>query len=108
MKNIFSDLGSPAIIASTLVLPFMILELINRRSFHEGFPIVLFGLLWLLPVAFILILTPIVRNLHAGNRFMVNPISLLLGAAFLILIAWLWVGIILDQMPCFLGVPNCD
>jgi ABC-type amino acid transport system permease subunit len=86
----------------------MILELINRRSFHEGFPIVLFGLLWLLPVAFILILMPIVRNVRAGNRIMVNPISLLLRVAFLILIAWLWGGIILDQMPCFLGVPNCD
>jgi uncharacterized membrane protein len=86
----------------------MSLELINRRSFHEDFPIPLFGILWLLPVTFILILMPIVRNVRAGNRIRVNPISLLLRVAFLILIAWLWVGIILDQMPCFLGVPNCD
>jgi hypothetical protein len=26
----------------------------------------------------------------------------------LILLAWLWVGLIHDQMPCFLGVPNCN
>jgi len=26
----------------------------------------------------------------------------------LILIAWLWAGALVDQMPCFLGVPNCD
>jgi len=108
MKAIFTTLRSPAIISSILVLPFMILELMNRRSFHEGFPIPLFGILWLLPVAFILILMPIVRNVQAGNRIMADPISLLLRVAFLILIAWLWSGIILDQMPCFLGVPNCD
>jgi hypothetical protein len=24
------------------------------------------------------------------------------------LIAWLWISIVLDRMPCFLGVPNCD
>ena len=82
----------------------------NERtvSFHEDIPILLFGSLWLLPVAFILILMPIVRTVRVGNRIMVNPISLLLRVAFLILIAWLWVGTILDQMPCFLGVPNCD
>ena len=108
MKDIFTTLRSPAIISSILVLPFMILELMNRRSFHEGFPIPLFGILWLLPMAFILILMPIVQNVQAGNRIMADPINLLLRVAFLILIAWLWSGIILDQLPCFLGVLNCD
>ena len=108
MKNILINLRLPAIISSLLVLPFMILEWVNRRSFHEGFPIPLFGLLWLLPVGFILIQMPIVRNVWAGNRIMVNPISLLLRVAFLIAIAWLWVGLVLDQMPCFLGVSICD
>jgi hypothetical protein len=23
-------------------------------------------------------------------------------------IAWFWIAILTDQMPCFLGVPNCD
>jgi hypothetical protein len=27
---------------------------------------------------------------------------------FMALIAWEWGVIIVDQMPCFLGVPNCD
>jgi hypothetical protein len=102
------NLRLPAIISSALVLPFMILELVNRRGFHEDFPIVLFGLMWLLPVAFILILTPIVRNVRSGNGVMLGPMGLSLGAVFLIYIACLWVALILDQMPCFLGVPNCD
>ena len=108
MKNIFTNLRTPVIISTILVLPFMMLEWVNRRDFHEGFPVPLFVVLWLLPLAFMLILTPIVRDVRAGKKITDNPLGLLLRAAFLILIAWLWVGIILDQMPCFLGVPNCD
>jgi hypothetical protein len=25
-----------------------------------------------------------------------------------IVVACLWAGIVMDQMPCFFGVPNCD
>jgi cation transport ATPase len=103
-----SNLRLPAIVSSALVLPLMILELVNRRGFLEDFPIVLFGLVWLLSLLFILILMPIVRGVRAGHGITVNPMGLLLRAAFLIPIAWLLVVIILDQMPCFLGVANCD
>jgi hypothetical protein len=108
MKNILTNLRSPAIISFILVSPFMILEWVNRRNFHEGFPVTLFGVMWLLPVAFILILMPIVRNVRSGNRIMANPINLLLRVAFLVLIAVVWTGTLIDQMPCFLGVPLCD
>ena len=101
-------LRTPALISSVSVLPFMILELVNRRSFDEGFPIPLFGLMWLLPLSFILILRPIVPSLPAGMSNFALALSLLLRVVFLILISWIWVGLILDQMPCFLGVPNCD
>jgi hypothetical protein len=108
MKLAFTHLRLPAITSSALLLPFIILELVNRRSYHEGFPIPLFGILWLLPMAFTLILMSIVRKVQTGNKTTPNTISLLLGIALLILMVWLWVGIILDQMPCFLGVPLCD
>ena len=55
-----------------------------------------------------LILAPIVRDVRAGEKDKIKPISILLRVALLILIAWLRVAIVLDQMPCFLGVPNCD
>lgn len=102
------NLKTPAIVSSVLVLPFMILELVNRRDFHEGFLIVLFGLMWLLPLSFIVILMPILRGLPAGNRNMPSPLGLLPRVVLLILIAWLWIALLIDQMPCFLGVPNCD
>lgn len=108
MKNILTNLRSPAIISLLLVLPFMILEWVNRRNFHEGFPSTLFGLMWLLPILFIITMMPIVRNIRAGNSIIANPVILLLRVVFLVFIAWLWVGLLIDQMPCFLGVPNCD
>ena len=108
MKNIFMNLRSPVIISFILVIPFMILELVNRRNFNEGFPIVLFGLLWLLPMLFIVTVMPIVRNIGAGNSIIANPIILFLRVVFLALITWMWVSLVIDQMPCFPGVPNCD
>ncbi len=108
MKNSLVNLRSPAIISLVLVFPFMILEAVNRRNFHEGFPIPLFGFMWLLPMIFILTVTPIVRNVRAGNSILANPISLLLRVALSALVAWMWAGILIDQMPCFLGVLNCD
>jgi hypothetical protein len=32
----------------------------------------------------------------------------LLRVGFSALILMMWAGIIIDQLPCFLGVPNCD
>jgi hypothetical protein len=108
VKQLLSNLKWPAIISLIVVLPFVILEWNNRRNFHEGFPLPLFAILWLLPMTFILILRPIVRDLRAGKSILASPINRVLRVFLMILIAWLWVGILQDQMPCFLGVPNCD
>jgi hypothetical protein len=86
----------------------MIVEAVNRREFNEGFPFPLFIIMWLLPVIFILIGMPIVRNVRAGNSLMASPITLLIRVILLVLIAWFWVSLLVDQWPCFLGVPNCD
>jgi cation transport ATPase len=110
MKSAFATMRLPTIISSLLLLPFMALELINRQAFrtHEAFPIALFVVLWLLPVAFFLILAPTIRNARASNNSGGHLISPLLSVAALLIIAGLWGSIILDQMPCFLGVPYCD
>lgn len=108
MKNILTNLRSPAVISLVLVVPFMILELVNRRNFNAGFPIPLFVFMWLLPMLFIVTVMPIVRNVRAGNSIVANPIILLIRVIFLAFIMWMWFGIVIDQMPCFLGVSNCD
>jgi len=101
-------LRSPSLISLLLVIPFMIMEIVNRRGFDEGFPIPLFAMMWILPVLFILTRMPILRNLRAGDTLITQPINLLIRVVVLVLVAILWTGLLLDQMPCFLGVPNCD
>jgi hypothetical protein len=107
-----APLRLPAIIGFLTMLPFMILELlnrVNRWNFNEDFPrIILFVMLWLLATLFSLTVTPIVRNVRAGNNVLSKPLALVLRVVFLAFLVWLWFGLVLDQMPCFLGVPNCD
>jgi hypothetical protein len=108
MKKMFLTLQSPALISLLLIIPFMIRELVNRRSFNEGFPISLFIIMWLLPVLFMVTGIPIVRNLRARNSVIANPVTLFVRVIFLAFLLWMWFGILIDQMPCFLGIPNCD
>ncbi|MGQ0604493.1 MAG: hypothetical protein ACT4QE_22665 [Anaerolineales bacterium] len=116
MRNVFISLRAPVIISSILVLPFIILEfmfqIVNRPGALNPQNIlslsVLFGLLWLLPIAFIIILMPIVRDVRAGNTLTAQPILLLFRVVLLAVIAMFWGGILIDQFPCFIGVPNCD
>jgi hypothetical protein len=103
-----THLRIPALVSTVVVLPFVMLEWVNRRDFHDGFPIPLFGLMWLLSFSFIVVLMPVPRRLSAGNRHIPNPFGLLSRVGLLIAVAWLFVSLVLDQMPCFLGVPNCD
>jgi hypothetical protein len=108
MQSIPTNLRWPAIISFLLITPFMVMEVVNRRNFNEGFPIPLFVFMWLLPVLFFLTVMPVVRNIRARNRLIANPIVLVIRVAFLAFLVWLWFGVVMDQMPCFLGVLNCD
>jgi hypothetical protein len=74
MKNILVNLKSPAIISFILLIPLMVMEVVNRRNFNEGFPFILFFVLWLNLFAISLILLPIVRAIRAGNQDMATPV----------------------------------
>lgn len=108
MTNLTVTLIVSALFGALMTLPFITLELVNRRNYSEDFPTGLFVLLWLLSAAFSLILFPIIRDARAGNKILARPGWLLVRVIALGVMAWLWGGTILDQMPCFLGVPNCD
>jgi hypothetical protein len=74
MQTILKPLGSSALISLLLILPFMIMEVVNRRNFHEDYPFMLFFVLWLNLFAISLILLPIVRGRQTGNLDMANPV----------------------------------
>ena len=100
------NLLTHALVSLGVVLPFIILELINRRNFLTDFPVALFSMMWLLTFSFIVLLIPTARNLR--NRNLGNPLALAAKVVLLSVIASIWVRLVVDQMPCFLGVPNCD
>ena len=74
MQTILKTFGSSALISLLLILPFMIMEVVNRRNFNEDFPFMLFFVMWLNLFAISLILLPIVRGRRTGNHDMANPV----------------------------------
>jgi hypothetical protein len=100
--------GGSLLISSGLVLPFMVLQWVNRRTFHEEFPFVLFAFMSLQSLFIVLLLSPPLRRLRAnGSLRALKPghwAGLLLG----VFLAVGYVNGVIDQLPCFLGVPNCD
>lgn len=91
------------------VLPFMILEWATRSDLprSDASPM-LWIVMWFLSAVFIAILMTIVRNLRqAVNSIQANPVSLLVRVGLLVLFAWNWGFLVMDQMPCFLGGSGC-
>jgi hypothetical protein len=106
MKNTLSQLRGPAL-GFLLTLPFIVLELWNQPVSRHDFPFMLFGWLWLLSFLFVLLARSIITTLRAGSVTQ-RPVQFLAALGFLILIGVMWSGLMIDQFPCFLGVPNCD
>jgi len=111
-KNLITTVAAAVLFGVVLIAPFAFMEYWNNPVIQSGqvpFPYMLFIGLWLTPVMFFLGATPIVRSVRAGGSVLAHPISLVLRAIFLVFVAILWLNLIIDQMPCFLGgVPGCD
>lgn len=104
MRSIPKQLFTAAAVGLLVVLPFVILEAVNTKGFSTvGFPFALFTMLWILAAAFIGLCRNIIRDLKAGTG-----LGLATTAILMVVIATVWSGIVFDQMPCFMGVPNCD
>jgi hypothetical protein len=59
-------------------------------------------------VACLIVREPIVRAVRSGGGLFDHPMHLLLAIAILFFILVPVVGIVADQYPCWIGVPNCD
>jgi len=127
MKHSLTNPRSAAIISFFLALPFAsILSLLMLNIEPHFGPLeplltsadpdqpdvlgsaIVFGAMLLSLVAFILNLAPIVRNVRAGNSITAIPGNLLLAVVILFFITMFVGGMIVDQYPCWIGVPNCD
>ena len=76
MQTALRTLRSSGVISVLLILPFMIMEVVNRQNFNEDFPFMLFFVLWLNLFAISLILLPILRARWTGNRDVANPVPM--------------------------------
>ena len=96
------------LISSTLVVPFFVLEWVNRRTLHEDFPFALFAFMSLPSLFMVLLLTPALRRLRAEKSL--RGLTLIHWAGLLLcaVLALAYAEVVIDQLPCFLGVPNCD
>ena len=111
MNNIVTNLRLPALISFLIMLPFTILEWATRSNDpshpRSNLDITGYVTMWLLPILFILLLMPIVRNIRAGKNIMANPVFLLFRVVFLVILLKAWAAFIIDQWPCFLGATGC-
>jgi hypothetical protein len=65
--------------------------------------------LFSLPIAAGIIASrPIVNTLRAGGSLFAHPINLIIVVVISFLFAAGIISLIVDQWPCFMGVPNCD
>jgi hypothetical protein len=74
MKAFLQTLGVAALLGLLLILPFMIMEVVNRQSFNEDFPVMLFSVMWLNVFAISTILLPLIRGRRQVNGRMVHPV----------------------------------
>jgi len=102
------SLGSSLLISSGLVGPFIVLQWVNRRTFQQDFPFVLFVFMLLHSLLIVLVVTPALRRLRAEDSLSALKLSHWAGLLLGVFLAVGYVRLVMDQLPCFLGVPNCD
>ncbi len=74
MKTILKTFGSSVLISLLFIVPLIIMEVVNRRRFHEEFPFALFFTLWSNIFAISLILLPIILGRRRGNQGTLDPV----------------------------------
>lgn len=66
------------------------------------------GTVLLVLAAFMIYLMPVLRTKRARGSLTAHPVNLVIAIATLAAIILVIGGIIVDQYPCWIGVPNCD
>ncbi len=99
---------SALLVSATLVVPFIIIQWVNRRAYHEEFPFLLFTFMSLHSLLIILSLTPALRRLRAERSLRALKLRHWAGLVLGVFLAYVYANVVIDQLPCFLGVPNCD
>jgi hypothetical protein len=121
-----ADGTSAAIVSGVLALPFAIIFALLVLHIEPPFgPLgsmlkvevdrpnvvgsaIVFGAWLLSVVALVFAVAPIVRGMRAGVGIAASPLNLLVAGVILVLVVSFVAGVVIDQYPCWIGVPNCD
>ena len=103
------DIGMAVAIGLIVVLPLIALQSTVGRASYRTFPTPLFVAIWILGAVFTVVVIPTVRAIRNGDGSALAYSGMLISrVVFLLMIGAFLTGLVSDQMPCFLGVPNCD
>jgi hypothetical protein len=123
VKANLADPRTAALTSFLLALPFTSLILMLMLGIEPGFgsldPLlrapgsrlgsyIVFGALLLLLGGLAISGVTVVRSVQAGKGLMTDPVNLLLATGILLVLLLFAGAIVVDQYPCWIGVPNCD
>jgi hypothetical protein len=127
MSNPSAQTRSIAILSGVLCLPFAAIFTLLITHIEPNFgpvqpllnnpnpdqpdvpgSLIVLGTLLLVIAAFIINLLPILRSVRSGGSIAAHPVNLIFAILTLADILWVFGSMILDQYPCWIGVPNCD
>ncbi|HXG34690.1 MAG TPA: hypothetical protein VNJ11_15095 [Bryobacteraceae bacterium] len=101
-------LAAAVLLPTALVAPLVYLEWRYASHYYAAFPYALFLTLWLLAAVSVLVAAPLLRTVRQGRAVLAHPVTSALRVALLALATVLWVALVADQWPCFMGAPGCD
>jgi len=123
-NTLLTNPRSAAIISIILALPFVTILSLLLLGIEPPFApllnnpdpdqpnvlgtLIVLGALLLAVAACLIARAPLVQTMQAGESLFAHPMNLLLAAVILFFLARLAFGLIVDQFPCWIGVPNCD
>lgn len=127
MKKIMAGPRAAAAVGGLLCLPFIAVVALLMLNIEPNFgplepwlaspdpdqpdvggSLVVLCLFLLLPLALAVVQRPIRQTLRAGGSVFAHPLNLALAAGILLVVAAVLIAIVVDQYPCWVGVPNCD
>lgn len=104
------------LISSAFVLSLVLLESFshalrgrlndNLRSALDS--VVVFGMLWLTTLALAISVTSLAASFRTHGGAIPKLIGLLIRIFIVALVSAAWGNLLIDQLPCFVGVQNCD
>jgi len=79
----------------------------NGRQHLGGLSAIIVAML-LLPAGGILAMMPAIRSSRSGAGMLSYKSNVLIGSLLFLFGFGLWAMLFIDQVPCMMGVPNCD